>query len=41
MTLPQSEKEQLVQNLKITGQQYFDMADKLLEEIAVEEKEYE
>ena len=41
MTLPQSEKEQLVQNLKITGQQYFDMADKLLEEIAEEEKEYE
>lgn len=39
MNLPPSQLETLIQNLRVTGQQAFDLADKLQEEQADSEKE--
>lgn len=39
MNLPPTQTEEFIHNLKITGQQYFDLADKLLDEVAEGESE--
>lgn len=39
MVLPPSQKEQMITALRVTGQQYLDLADKMLDEVAEGEKE--